>query len=598
MHPTCLHTFQKAPSPFRSKLHSLRILTFAILVLIASVTWAASDQAVPPTLRILIQALAKTEEPASQLNILRGINAALKGKRDLPPPEGWSALYEKLAASPNEDVRQQAQTLAVVFGGGNALVEMRKTLGDPAAGADRRKAALDSLVSARDAAALPAILELLQAAGPLRRPALHSLAAYDDASIPAAILAVYPTLSSDEKREALSTLVTRAAWARAIIAGIDAKVVARADVSTPLARQLQDLQDPSIAAWLGKNWGAMRSSPADKLQQIARLKAVLTPAFLSGGDPSHGRALFSQTCALCHTLFGAGAKIGPELPGAFEDIDYLLLNIIDPNAIIGKDYQQTVVQTKDGQTLVGIIGEQDASSVTLKSLAGVQTVQRADIASLTVLDTSLMPEGLLSALKDEDVRDLFSYLRLHGQAPILATSANVNDFFNGADLARWIPSRGDAWRVENGEIVGHGNADRPEFLTSDMVAEDFRFTAKLRLTGQNATAEIAFRGQQVDGGFQGSAFRFGDDPLSLVTYAAPSKPAPAPAMTAAPLAPGQWLACEILAKGASVKVLLNGTPALEINHSPGGDRTVFAFHVSGKDSELRLKDVHLELSVK
>ena len=250
---------------------------------------------------------------------------------------------------------------------------MRKTLAEPGADVEHRKAALDSLVSARDGEALPSLLALIQQAGSLRGPALHALASFDDARIPAAILAVYPALQSEEKHTALSTLVARPAWARTIIGGLDAKVIARADVSTPIARQLQELGDPQITEWLKKNWGAMHSSPADKQQQIARLKSVLTPAVMAAGDPAHGRALFSQTCALCHTIFGVGAKIGPELPGAFDDLDYLLLNIIDPNAIIGKDYQQTVVQTKDGQTLVGIIGEQDASSVTLKSLAGLQT---------------------------------------------------------------------------------------------------------------------------------------------------------------------------------------------------------------------------------
>ena len=79
------------------------------------------------------------------------------------------------------------------------------------------------------------------------------------------------------------------------------------------------------------------------------------------------------------------------MPGAFEDIDYLLQNIVDPNAIIGKDYQQTVVQMKKGETLIGIVGAQDSSSLTLKTLGGTVTVQRGDIAQLTVLDTSLMP---------------------------------------------------------------------------------------------------------------------------------------------------------------------------------------------------------------
>ena len=104
-------------------------------------------------------------------------------------------------------------------------------------------------------------------------------------------------------------------------------------------------------------------------------------------------------------------------------------------------------------------------------------------------------------------------------------AANAADFFSGTDLARWIPSRPDAWRVEKGEILGHGNVDRAEFLTSDLVAENYRLTAQLELTGPDASAEIAFRGQQTDGGFQGCAFRLATAaPPSLVRYDLPAKP--------------------------------------------------------------------------
>ena len=117
-----------------------------------------------------------------------------------------------------------------------------------------------------------------------------------------------------------------------------------------------------------------------------------------------------------------GAKIRPELPGAFEDVDYLLQNILDPNAIIGKDYQQTFVQTKDGQIVSGIIAADDASAVTLKTFAGPVTVQRADIASIEVSPNSLMPEGLLAVMDEESVRDLFLYLRQKQQVPLPAAA--------------------------------------------------------------------------------------------------------------------------------------------------------------------------------
>src|SRR5207237_539141 len=81
---------------------------------------------------------------------------------------------------------------------------------------------------------------------------------------------------------------------------------------------------------------------------IERYKKFLSTAAILRADVKHGREVFERTCAVCHTLFGKGGKIGPELPGNFTDVDYLLQNIIDPNAIIGKDYQQIFITTKDG----------------------------------------------------------------------------------------------------------------------------------------------------------------------------------------------------------------------------------------------------------
>ena len=79
---------------------------------------------------MLLQTLSHIESPDAQANILRGMNASLKGRHGLAAPAGWDALYEKLKSSPNEEVRRQAQALAVTFGGGAALAEMLKMLVD------------------------------------------------------------------------------------------------------------------------------------------------------------------------------------------------------------------------------------------------------------------------------------------------------------------------------------------------------------------------------------------------------------------------------------------------------------------------------------
>jgi putative heme-binding domain-containing protein len=379
---------------------------------------AIAQQPAPKGLEVLMQTLAKIESPDAQANILKGMNATLKGRTDVNAPASWEALYAKLKTSPSEAVRQQALALGVTFGSESALAEMRSTLGGNSGKMDARKAALDVLVAAKDRAALPMLLDLIKEATPLRAPALRGLAVFDDAKISESVLAVFSQLDAAEKRDALNTLFSRAASARVVLAAVDTKKIARSEITAPLARQLQNIKDPEIEKWVAKNWGMVRTSSAEKQEQVAKFKKFLGTDAILRADVSHGRVLYSQICAVCHTMFGEGGKIGPELPGSFEDVDYLLQNILDPNATIGKDYQQTFITTKSGQLVAGIITAEDERAVVLKTLADPVTVPRADIKEMQTSEMSMMPEGLLLALDEQGVRDLFLYLRQRKQVPL------------------------------------------------------------------------------------------------------------------------------------------------------------------------------------
>jgi putative heme-binding domain-containing protein len=393
------------------------LIPLVCVLSVGSLVVTAQEPA-PKPLDVLMQTLAKIENSAAQANILRGINASLRGRRDFTVPAAWEPLYAKFKISPNDEVRQQARALAVTFGGESALAEMRRTLGDGSASAEQRKVALDSLIAVKDVPSLPLLLDLLKQASPLRAPAIRGLAGFDEPKIPAAVLAVFTQLDAAEKRDALNTLLSRPASARALLAAIDAKQVARAEITASLARQLQNIKDPEIEKWVAKNWGTVRTSSAEKQQQIAKFKEFLGTDAILRADASHGRQIFTQTCAVCHTIFGEGGKIGPELPGSFEDVDYLLQNILDPNATIGKDYQQTFITTKSGQLVAGMITAEDAREVVLKTLGEPVTVARSDIAEMKTSDQSMMPEGLLLALDEQGVRDLFLYLRQRQQVPL------------------------------------------------------------------------------------------------------------------------------------------------------------------------------------
>src|SRR2546430_824473 len=146
----------------------------SIIALFLAVQFAFAQNA--SRLDVLVQTLGKISSPAAQASILKGMRDSLQGQRGIPEPKGWPELYAKLKDSPDEQVRENAQAVAAIFGGGAALDEMRKKVLDPATPAEARRQALDSLVAQRDPGALDALLRLAVEPGPLREPALRGLA--------------------------------------------------------------------------------------------------------------------------------------------------------------------------------------------------------------------------------------------------------------------------------------------------------------------------------------------------------------------------------------------------------------------------------------
>jgi putative heme-binding domain-containing protein len=133
---------------------------------------------------------------------------------------------------------------------------------------------------------------------------------------------------------------------------------------------------------------------------------------LAKGDPAKGKALFTAVCASCHKMFGEGGAIGPDLTGSDrKNLDYLLGNIVDPNAMVPADYRVSIFKLKDGRTLSGVIPEQNERTLTLQTPVEKVVIERSQIAEQTQLTQSLMPEGLLTALGEENVRHLVRFLR-------------------------------------------------------------------------------------------------------------------------------------------------------------------------------------------
>jgi putative heme-binding domain-containing protein len=385
----------------------LYFLLFAI-VLLSPVQLLAQDV---EALAALVGVLEESDDAGFQLDILKGISAALKGQRNLKPPKGWDVVAARLAKSPNAEVRQLARSLSLTFGSKVALDALRKVLVDGKAKLPERRKALAALVAARDVK-LPEVLRGLLREKALRREALRGLGAFEDAKTSAAILKIYAKLDTAGKRDALTTLASRVSFAKALMAAVARGVVKANELPADIVRQLRAHGVKDINATLDKVWGVSRSTPAAKLAKIAKYKKLLEAKVNRPVDLPRGRALFQRTCGQCHKLYGEGGEIGPDITGSNRNnLDYLLTNMLDPNAEIPNDYRTTILHTKDNRVLVGVIRRSEGQSVTIATPAEVVTVAKRDVAAIDPQDFSMMPEGLVLALKVDELRDLVAYLR-------------------------------------------------------------------------------------------------------------------------------------------------------------------------------------------
>lgn len=392
----------------------LYFLLFVIVLLTPVQLRAQNAEA----LGALVGVLKESDDAGFQLDVLKGISAALKGQRNLKPPEGWDAVAAWLGESPNAEVRQLARALSLTFGSKVALHALREVLADGKAKLPERRKALSALVAARDVK-LPEVLRGLLREKKLRREALRGLGAFEDAKTSAAILKIYTKLDTTGKRDALTTLASRVSFSKALMAAVAQGVVKANELPADIVRHLRAHGVKDINETLDKVWGVSRSTPPAKLAEIAKYKKLLEAKVNRPDNLPRGRALFQRTCAQCHKLYGEGGEIGPDITGSNRNnLDYLLTNMIDPNAEIPNDYRTTILRTKDNRVLVGVIRRSEGPSVTIATPAEVVTVAKLDVAAIDPQNFSMMPEGLVLALKVDELRDLVAYLRGSRQLPL------------------------------------------------------------------------------------------------------------------------------------------------------------------------------------
>jgi putative membrane-bound dehydrogenase-like protein len=336
---------------------------------------------------------------------------AVRGLSRLAPPEGWDELYARCQAHGEASVIQKSLELALAWGSPLALADLRRQVSDDSLAVEQRERALELLVGTKPPDVAETLWRTLEDP-PLRGAALRGLASVRRPENTRRILKLWSQFTPLERSIAVQTLSSRVETAEGLLQALEDGRITRGDISAFNARQMTALGDREINSRLNRLWGAVRGSDPRKKDRLARYRKLLSAEFLKTADLESGEQLFRKLCGTCHRLAGEGGQIGPDLTGTNRrDVDYLLLNLTDPSAEVARDYRLSIIETRDGRTMTGIELERSPSRVLLQTDTRQVIIPLSDIESTTPSDTSIMAEGQLDQLTEEQVRDLIEFLR-------------------------------------------------------------------------------------------------------------------------------------------------------------------------------------------
>ena len=359
------------------------------------------------SLDLVTGALAKADSDEIRASLLRGMKSGLEGQRNVDAPEGWSEISRELSQNPSRDISALTRELGQIFGDKAAIQLALERLQNRSAPGPERRAALRSLVAQQN----PELSRILPQL--LHHPAmqLDAIRAYAGIRVDQGahqLLTAYPDLAPNLQRAIVETLASRKEYAKPLLTALREGQIDKKAIPTYTARSLSEMLGQPFT----DVYGDMNDLSSDKKQLIAEYKKLLTNEAVSKGDIHAGKAIYDRTCSACHVLYGKGGKIGPDLTGSNRaDLNYILLNMLDPSGDIPEAYQLVTVTKNDGQIIAGTVSDEDHQRLILNSIGLQNTVLKSDIKERATSPYSMMPEGLLLTLPDKDVIDLVKYLR-------------------------------------------------------------------------------------------------------------------------------------------------------------------------------------------
>jgi putative membrane-bound dehydrogenase-like protein len=242
--------------------------------------------------------------------------------------------------------------------------------------------------------------------GSVQAAAISALARFRETEAGRAMVRSWPQLTPRSRSEVLSALTSRPQQISALLDGLESNMIQRAELSANQAAFLRAHADRKIRQRAAQLLPLTHCMDREKSLEQFRSSLDLV------GNAQRGRKTYQERCLSCHRAGREGYAVGPDLASVRANgKEKLLVSILDPNREVAPSYLNYLVETKEGESYLGLIATENATSVTLRQAFGVEnSVLRSNIRRIQSQNQSIMPEGLEASLSPQDLADLLEFI--------------------------------------------------------------------------------------------------------------------------------------------------------------------------------------------
>ena len=258
-------------------------------------------------------------------------------------------------------------------------------------------------------AAAPALLNVARnrKSDAARVAAVRALAQFRQPRVGADLLGIWAKGSGRVRAEILAGMVARPERVAGLLSALENKRVAKGEVPVSVANTLRGQKNAGLRARAIKIFGV-----PEKTKTRQEVINDYLPALKLKGDAAKGRVVFTTRCAMCHRYGKEGFALGPDLVTIkTTGKEKILTNFINPNRELPANYVAYVIATKNGEEIVGLLGDETTTHVRVKLPLGQERLlPRTQVKSMRSLGQSIMPVGLEAGLSKQQVADLLEFI--------------------------------------------------------------------------------------------------------------------------------------------------------------------------------------------